>query len=162
MCAFGVGKVGEPCRSVSVLSRVGLTASPTELGGGRTQGSPMERGSEQDLCSITQLTATEHSPGAPCRPFYAGIIHAEFHVVGASTNIPSYRRFNSMQRGDATSHATQQVRMRAGRGQASKLASMQPLQGQKKGLEEGDLEESGMRGLETTQACGPGCKAASI
>ena len=62
MCAFGVGKVGEPCRSVSVLSRVGLTASPTELGGGRTQGSPVERGSEQDLCSITQLTATEHSP----------------------------------------------------------------------------------------------------
>lgn len=67
----------------------------------------------------------------------------ELHVVGASINTPSHRRVNGTWRGSAISHVIQQVRMRAERGQASKQASVEPLQG--------DLEEPDMRGLETTQ-----------
>lgn len=59
MCVLsGWGRWGSPVGTVPVLSRVGLTASPLELRGGRVQSSFVKRGSEPDLCSITQLTAT--------------------------------------------------------------------------------------------------------
>lgn len=70
MCVHsGRGRWRNPVDTVPALSRVGLAVSPLELQGlsGSSRWLHGER-VRTGLCSITQLTATEHLPGAPRRP----------------------------------------------------------------------------------------------